>query len=216
MVWWRHWKDCDIHLRSADGQVLCCRAFYHLLVMDGQEIGAVLMCDVNQCPMCTWQHNVMHRTDVSYPYRDTQTVKEAVLVAQEDHNHGDVLECIPYIGPDIMYQCLLKHLLSISQINIVHEFRSTTWHTIWILYTDMVFQLEHWFIYQYQYTIKDTISATCLLFKVSFPPRVQTIIQEVLIIICKTWSSILFSLPKEGLHQLLINLYGEHLLPATM
>ena len=43
----------DMYLRFADGQARCSRAFYHLLVMDGQEVGAALMCDVNQCPVCT-------------------------------------------------------------------------------------------------------------------------------------------------------------------
>ncbi len=41
----------DMYLRFADGQVRCSRPFYHLLVMDGQEVGAALMCDVNQSAM---------------------------------------------------------------------------------------------------------------------------------------------------------------------
>jgi hypothetical protein len=46
-----------IYLRFADGQVRCSRAFYHLQVMDGQEVGAALMCDVNQCLVCTCPHS---------------------------------------------------------------------------------------------------------------------------------------------------------------
>ncbi len=41
----------DMYLRFADGQVRCSRPLYHLLVMDGQEVGAALKCDVNQCAM---------------------------------------------------------------------------------------------------------------------------------------------------------------------
>jgi hypothetical protein len=43
----------DIYLQFADGQVRGSRAFYNLLVMDGQVVGAALMCDVDQCPVCT-------------------------------------------------------------------------------------------------------------------------------------------------------------------
>ncbi len=33
----------DMYLYFADGQVRCSRAIYHLLVMDGQEVGAALI-----------------------------------------------------------------------------------------------------------------------------------------------------------------------------
>ncbi len=82
----------DIYLRFADEKVRCSRFFYHLLVMDGQEVGAGLMCDVNQCPVCTCPHDELDRADVSYPYRDTETVKAAVKAAQEQHlDDGEVL-----------------------------------------------------------------------------------------------------------------------------
>ena len=68
----------DIYISFADGQVRCSRAFYHLLVMDGQEVGAALMCDVNQCPVCTCPHSELDRTDVFFPYRNTESVKSAV------------------------------------------------------------------------------------------------------------------------------------------
>ena len=63
--------------------------------MDGQEVGAGLMCDVNQCPVCTCPHDELDRADVSYPYRDTETVKAAVKAAQEQHldDDGEVLAC---------------------------------------------------------------------------------------------------------------------------
>ena len=41
----------DMYLLFAADQVRCIRAFYHLLIMDGQEVGAALMCDINQCPV---------------------------------------------------------------------------------------------------------------------------------------------------------------------
>ena len=82
----------DIYLRFADGLVRCSRAFYHVLVMDGQEVGAALMCDVNQCPVCTCPHSELDRSDVSYPYRDTESVKAAVQAAQQEHldDNGEV------------------------------------------------------------------------------------------------------------------------------
>jgi hypothetical protein len=43
----------DISLRFADDQVRCSRTFYHLLAMDGAEVAAALLCDVNKCPVCT-------------------------------------------------------------------------------------------------------------------------------------------------------------------
>ena len=83
----------DIFLRFADDKVRCSRTFYHLLVMDGQEVGAALMCDVNQCPVCTCPHSELDRADVSYPYRNTEDTKSAVLAAQEEHldDDGEVL-----------------------------------------------------------------------------------------------------------------------------
>ena len=75
----------DIYLRFADGQVRCSRVFFHILVMDGQEVGAALMCDVNQCPVCTCPHSELDQTDVSYPYRDTEAVKAAVKAVQEEN-----------------------------------------------------------------------------------------------------------------------------------
>ena len=84
----------DMYLRFADGQVRCSRPFYHLLVMDGQEVGAALMCDVNQCPVCTCPHSELDRTDVTYPYRNMESVKAAVKEAQEAHldEDGQVLD----------------------------------------------------------------------------------------------------------------------------
>ena len=83
----------DIYLRFADGQVRLCRTFYHLLVMDGAEVAAALLCDVNQCPVCTCPHSDLDNTDSSYPFRDTESLKEAVNAAREKHldEEGHVL-----------------------------------------------------------------------------------------------------------------------------
>jgi hypothetical protein len=83
----------DVYLRFSDEKVRCSRFFYHLLVMDGQEVGAALMCDVNQCPVCNFPHDELDRADVSY--RDTETVKAAVKAAQEQHldDDGEMLAC---------------------------------------------------------------------------------------------------------------------------
>ena len=42
----------DIYLRFADDRVRCFSTFYHALVMDGKEVAAALLCDVNQYPLC--------------------------------------------------------------------------------------------------------------------------------------------------------------------
>ena len=68
----------DIYLRFADDKVRCARTFYHALVMDGAEVAAALLCDVNQCPVCTCPHSELDQNDISYPYRDSETVKRAV------------------------------------------------------------------------------------------------------------------------------------------
>jgi hypothetical protein len=69
---------------------------YHLLVMDGQEVGAALMCYVNQCPVCTCPHSELDWTDVTYPYSNMESVKAAVKEAptQEEHldEDGQVLD----------------------------------------------------------------------------------------------------------------------------
>ncbi len=60
-----------------------------------QEVGAALMCDVNQCPVCACPHDEQDRVQVSYPYCDTETVKAAVKAAKEQHldDDGEVLDC---------------------------------------------------------------------------------------------------------------------------
>ena len=84
----------DIYLRFADDKVRLSRAFYHVLVMDGAEVAAALLCDVNQCPVCTCPHSELDRTDVSYPYRDTESVKRAISAARSEHldDAGEVKE----------------------------------------------------------------------------------------------------------------------------
>jgi hypothetical protein len=79
----------DIYLRFADDKVRLSRAFYHVLVMDGAEVAAALLCDVNQCPVCTCPHSELDRTDISYLYRDTESVKQAVSAARAEHLDED-------------------------------------------------------------------------------------------------------------------------------
>jgi hypothetical protein len=79
----------DIYLRFADDKVRLSRAFYHVLVMDGAEVAAALLCDVNQCPVCTCPHSELDQTDISYPYRDTESVKQAVSAARAEHLDED-------------------------------------------------------------------------------------------------------------------------------
>ena len=79
----------DIHLCFADNKVRLSRAFYHVLVMDGAEVAAALLCDVNRCPVCTCPHSELDQTDVAYPYRDTESVKRAVSAARSEHLDAD-------------------------------------------------------------------------------------------------------------------------------
>ncbi len=57
--------------------------------MDGAEVDAAPLCDVNQCPVCTCPHSELDRTDVSYPYSDTESVKRAVSAARSEHLDDD-------------------------------------------------------------------------------------------------------------------------------
>jgi hypothetical protein len=72
----------DMYIHFADDNVRCSRAFHHLLVMDGAEVAAALLCDVNQYPVCTCPHSELDRTDVSYPYSNTESVKREVDTAR--------------------------------------------------------------------------------------------------------------------------------------
>jgi hypothetical protein len=71
----------DIYLCFADNKVQVSWVFYHVLVMDGAEVAAALLFDVNQCPVCTCPHSELDQTDVAYPYCDTEPVKQAVSAA---------------------------------------------------------------------------------------------------------------------------------------
>ncbi len=53
--------------------------------MDGAEVAAALLCDVNQCPVCTCPRSELDCTDRSYPFHNTESLKEAVNAAQEEH-----------------------------------------------------------------------------------------------------------------------------------
>ena len=48
-----------------------------------------LLHDVNQCPVCTCPHSELDQTDVAYPYRDTESVKRAVIAARSEHLDAD-------------------------------------------------------------------------------------------------------------------------------
>ncbi len=72
----------DIYLRFADGVVRLCSAFYHLLVMDVAEVAAALLCDVNQCPVCTCPHKV-------------NWIAQTVLTLFATLNHSKRLSMLP-------------------------------------------------------------------------------------------------------------------------
>ncbi len=57
--------------------------------MDGAEVAAALLCDVNQCPVCTCPHSELDRTDISYPYCNTETVNRLVEEARSEHLDED-------------------------------------------------------------------------------------------------------------------------------
>jgi hypothetical protein len=62
--------------------------------MDGAEVAAALLCDVNQCPVCTCPHSELDQTDASYPYCNTESVKREVDAARSEHldDDGEVKE----------------------------------------------------------------------------------------------------------------------------
>ncbi len=53
--------------------------------MDGAEVAAALLSDVNQCPLCTCSHSELDRNEISYPYRDTEIANGAVEEARLEH-----------------------------------------------------------------------------------------------------------------------------------
>ncbi len=89
----------DIYLRFADDRVHCIRTS---LVMNGAEVAAALLCDVNQCPVCTYPHSELDRTDISYPYFDTETVKRSVDEARSEHLDEDC-EVKEWHGDEVSY-----------------------------------------------------------------------------------------------------------------
>ena len=125
----------DIYLRFADDQVKCCRTFYHLLVMDGAEVAAALLCDVNQCPVCTCPLiSELDRTDFSFPYRDTESVKmpstqrerstsmkrvRSVLGTRMRYSISDP---ISYPISDIMSLCISNEIVPDIMHDIVYDF----------------------------------------------------------------------------------------------
>jgi hypothetical protein len=92
-------------MRFADDRVRCVHTFFHALVMDGAEVAAALLCDVNQCPVCTCPHSGLDRTDISYPYCDTKTVKRSVEEAHSEHFDEDC-EVKELHWEEVSYYCI--------------------------------------------------------------------------------------------------------------
>ncbi len=120
----------NIYLRFADDLVRLCRAFYHLLVMDGAKVAAALLCDVNHCPVCTCPHSELDLTDRSYPFHDTESLKEAVNAAREKHmdaeghvlprHKEEILNICPNIVSDIVTDVII-HICPDIVYNVVHD-----------------------------------------------------------------------------------------------
>ncbi len=86
----------DIYLRFADDQVRCSRAFYHLLVMNRRWVQHLSLTSISaqSAPVSKRVQSELDRTDVSFAYRDTESVKAAVRAAQEEHldENGEVID----------------------------------------------------------------------------------------------------------------------------
>jgi hypothetical protein len=197
----------NMYLRFADGQVRCSRAFYHLLVMDGHEVDAALMCDVNQCPVCTCPHSKLDWTDVSFPYRNTESVKAAVRAAQEEHldEDGKVLDGhnTEACKAVLMYHILISYtkLYTISYVMYTISYKYNV-----DIVCDIVYDI--YIHIRYCTDFSTQVGKLVRSFKHKLRP-------DNAYFKAKEFDAIL-SAPKEELHQLLIGLYGEHLLPATM
>jgi hypothetical protein len=87
-------RDIYLCFADSDDQVRCYRTFCHLLVVDGAEVASAVLCDVNQCTVCTCPHSELDRTDFAYPYRDTKSVKSEVIAAPSEHldHDGEIKE----------------------------------------------------------------------------------------------------------------------------
>jgi hypothetical protein len=70
-------------------QMTKCDAVVLLIIYWSAEVAAALLCDVNQCPVCTCPRKELDRTDVSYPYRNTESVKREVDAARSEHLDDD-------------------------------------------------------------------------------------------------------------------------------
>jgi hypothetical protein len=73
-------------------------------------VGAALMCDVCTCP-----HSELDRTDVSFPYSNTESVKAAVQAAQEEHLDEDG-EVIDGHNTEVRKAVLTYHILILYTI----------------------------------------------------------------------------------------------------
>ncbi len=80
------------------------------MVQDGQELGAALMSDVNQLPVCTCPHSELDQTDVSFPYRNTESVKAAVTAAQEERLDEDG-QFLDGHNTEVLKAVLMYHIL---------------------------------------------------------------------------------------------------------
>jgi hypothetical protein len=127
---------------------------------------------------------------VSYPYRDTETVKAAVKAAQEQHLDDDG-------------EVLADHHAEVRAISIILS------HMV----CDFVPDIGFFFI-----DMDYSLISLCFL-----PMQVERIVQKLKHKLRPEYAyfnalefDAILSAPKEELHQLLIGLYGEHLLPATM
>ena len=71
-------------------QMIKCAAPAHFIMhLSWMARRWLLLCDVNQCPVCTCPHSELDRTDISDPYRDSESVKRAVEEARSEHLDED-------------------------------------------------------------------------------------------------------------------------------
>ena len=126
------------YLRFADRNVRLCQAFYHFCSMDGEEVAATLMCSASDCPVCECPKDVLDRTDVFYPLRNTDKVKAAVYNAREElleedgtvkrGNKTKVLHTISYTTSLAIIQRYRTMLHTISRYKDVTYYIALRYH----------------------------------------------------------------------------------------
>ena len=79
----------DIFLRFGDQKYRRSRVFVDFLCMDGDEVSNATMCPTTRCTSCWCPKLQMSDTDIVFPYRDTDEVRDKVAAERKRLLHRD-------------------------------------------------------------------------------------------------------------------------------